>query len=200
MRIWLPRSRLTTGLLGIALLAGCSTDSPPQPAPASPTPPAAPAPSSEKLATTSVNAPDDLAQAPFDEPRQALVPEGWARMFTSDPQVVAATVSYITHVAPFYCLFGLGMTLSFASQGAGRMAAPFVAGITRLIVATVGGWFAVEVLGWGLSGVFTAIAVGMICFGSRTELYVPLPERWEPQVQIGQHVKGGIDVLLKEKK
>jgi Na+-driven multidrug efflux pump len=96
----------------------------------------------------------------------ALVPEGWARLFTSDPQVVAATVSYITHVAPFYCLFGLGMTLSFASQGAGRMTAPFVAGITRLIVATVGGWFAVEVLGWGLSGVFTAIAVGMVCFGS----------------------------------
>ena len=57
------------------------------------------------------------------------------------------------------------MTLSFASQGAGRMTAPFVAGITRLIVATVGGWFAVEILGWGLAGVFTAIAVGMICFG-----------------------------------
>src|SRR6266446_1176131 len=59
----------------------------------------------------------------------ALVPEGWARLFTSDPQVVAATVGYITHVAPFYCLFGLGMTLSFASQGAGRMTAPFFAGI-----------------------------------------------------------------------
>jgi Na+-driven multidrug efflux pump len=68
-------------------------------------------------------------------------------------------------VAPFYCLFGLGMTLSFASQGAGRMTAPFVAGITRLLVATVGGWFAVEILGWGLAGVFTAIAVGMVCFG-----------------------------------
>jgi Na+-driven multidrug efflux pump len=95
----------------------------------------------------------------------ALVPEGWARLFTNDPQVVAATVSYVTHVAPFYCLFGLGMTLSFASQGAGRMAAPFIAGITRLIVATVGGWFAVEILGWGLAGVFTAIAVGMVCFG-----------------------------------
>lgn len=77
MRIWLPRNRLTTGLLGIALLAGCSTDSPPQPSPASPTPPAAPAPSSAKLATTSVNAPGDLAREPFDEPRQALVPEGW---------------------------------------------------------------------------------------------------------------------------
>ena len=26
----------------------------------------------------------------------ALVPEGWARLFTNDPEVVAATVSYIT--------------------------------------------------------------------------------------------------------
>ncbi|TAJ33352.1 MAG: MATE family efflux transporter [Reyranella sp.] len=95
----------------------------------------------------------------------ALLPEGWARLFTNDPDVVAATVSYITRVAPFYCLFGVGMTLSFASQGAGRMKAPFAAGIARLLVATLGGWFAVEQLGWGLEGVFTAIAVGMIVFG-----------------------------------
>jgi putative MATE family efflux protein len=96
----------------------------------------------------------------------ALVPEGWARLFTNDPDVIAATVSYITHVAPFYCLFGVGMTLSFASQGANRMKAPFLAGITRLFVATVGGWLAVEVLGWGLAGVFTAVALGMITFGT----------------------------------
>ena len=96
----------------------------------------------------------------------ALLPEGWARLFTNDPDVVAATVSYITRVAPFYCLFGIGMTLSFASQGAGRMKAPFAAGIARLLVATLGGWFAVEQLGWGLNGVFTAIAVGMIVFGT----------------------------------
>ncbi len=96
----------------------------------------------------------------------AIVPEGWARLFTSDPQVIAATVAYITHVAPFYCLFGIGMTLSFASQGAGRMTAPFFAGIARLCIATVGGWFMIESLDWGLHGVFTAIAVGMIAFGS----------------------------------
>ncbi|WP_421997283.1 MATE family efflux transporter [Reyranella sp.] len=95
----------------------------------------------------------------------AFVPEGWARLFTDDPQVVAATVAYITRVAPFYCLFGLGMTLSFASQGAGRMTPPFVAGVARLLVATVGGWFAVEIMGWGLAGVFIAIAAGMIVFG-----------------------------------
>jgi putative MATE family efflux protein len=96
----------------------------------------------------------------------ALVPEGWARLFSSDPQVVATTVSYITHVAPFYCLFALGMTLSFASQGAGRMTAPFLAGLARLAVATVGGWCAVELLGWGLAGLFTAVAFGMVVFGS----------------------------------
>ncbi|MDP2372455.1 MATE family efflux transporter [Reyranella sp.] len=96
----------------------------------------------------------------------ALVPEGWAQLFTSDPEVIAATVAYITRVAPFYCLFGVGMTLSFASQGANRMVAPFLAGVTRLFVATLGGWFAIEILGWGLEGVFTAIAVGMVVFGA----------------------------------
>ena len=96
----------------------------------------------------------------------AIVPEGWARLFTNDPDVIAATVTYITRVAPFYCLFGVGMTLSFASQGANRMKPPFIAGLTRLFVATLGGWFAVEILGWGLAGVFTAVAVGMICFAT----------------------------------
>ena len=94
----------------------------------------------------------------------ALVPEGWARLFTDDPEVITATVAYITRVAPFNCLFGLGMTLSFASQGANRMTAPFLAGLARLFVATLGGWVTVEILGWGLPGVFTAIAAGMICF------------------------------------
>ncbi len=96
----------------------------------------------------------------------ALLPEGWSRLFPSDPPVIAATVGYITHVAPFYCLFGLGMTLSFASQGAGRMTAPFFAGIVRMAIATIGGWLAVERFGFGLEGVFTAIAVGMIAFGA----------------------------------
>lgn len=95
----------------------------------------------------------------------ALVPVGWAQLFTADVAVIDATVAYITRVAPFYCLFGLGMTLSFASQGAGRMTAPFVAGIARLLIATIGGWYATSVLGWGLPGVFVAIAAGMIAFG-----------------------------------
>ncbi|TWT15284.1 MATE family efflux transporter [Reyranella sp. CPCC 100927] len=94
----------------------------------------------------------------------ALLPETWSRLFTSDPPVIATSVSYITHVAPFFCLFGLGLTLHFASQGAGRMVVPFLASVARLVVATVGGWLAI-VWGMEIAGVFVAIAIGIIVYG-----------------------------------
>ncbi len=95
----------------------------------------------------------------------ALLPETWSQLFASDPAVVAASVACITRVAPFYCLFALGLTLNFAGQGAGRMAAPFSASILRMIAATAGGWFAVERMGLGLNGAFGAIAVGLAVYG-----------------------------------
>jgi Na+-driven multidrug efflux pump len=95
----------------------------------------------------------------------ALVPESWARLFASDPAVVAASVACLTRVAPVYCFLGLGLTLYFASQGAGRMAVPFSASIVRLLVATAGGWFAIEQMGLGLDGVFFAIAAATTVYG-----------------------------------
>jgi Na+-driven multidrug efflux pump len=95
----------------------------------------------------------------------ALLPEGWSRLFTSDPGVIAASVSYLTHVAPFYCLLGLGLALYFAGQGAGRMTVPVVAGLVRVAVATAGGWIAVAHMGAGLDGVFAAMAAGMAVYG-----------------------------------
>ncbi|MBN9086032.1 MAG: hypothetical protein J0J01_03905 [Reyranella sp.] len=95
----------------------------------------------------------------------ALMPETWSRLFASDPDVIAASVSCIVHVAPFYCLFGLGLTLNFASQGAGRMIVPVAASFARLAVAAGGGWFAAEKLGLGLGGVFVAIAVSLVVYG-----------------------------------
>ena len=95
----------------------------------------------------------------------ALLPETWARLFTAEPQVIAASVAYITRVAPFYCLFGLGLTLYFASQGAGRMMTPLVASLVRQGIVTVCGWLAVERLGLGLHGVFAALAAGMFVYG-----------------------------------
>ena len=95
----------------------------------------------------------------------ALVPEAWARLFATDAAVIQASVAYITRVAPFYCLFGLGLTLYFASQGAGRMAVPVFAASLRMVATVVGGWIAVEKLDLGLEGVFAAIAVGMAIYG-----------------------------------
>jgi putative MATE family efflux protein len=95
----------------------------------------------------------------------ALMPQTWARLFTQDAQVIAASVAYLTRVAPFYCLFGLGLTLYFASQGAGRMTTPLVASLVRQGVVSAGGWLAVEQLGRGLDSVFIVLATGMIFYG-----------------------------------
>ena len=96
----------------------------------------------------------------------ATFPELWVRLFTSDDMVVAASQSYIRHVAPFFCLFGLGLSLSFASQGAGRMTVPLLASFARMLTATAVGWVTVEHTALGLDGVFAAIALGMVVYGA----------------------------------
>jgi putative MATE family efflux protein len=95
----------------------------------------------------------------------ALWPQAWSRLFTTDSAVMMATTAYLTHVAPFYCLFGFGLAVYFASQGAGRMAVPVTASIARTIVATAGGYILVEHTTLALDGVFVAIAAGMFVYG-----------------------------------
>lgn len=95
----------------------------------------------------------------------AQFPEAWSRLFTSDDQVAAASISYIRHVAPFYCLFGLGISLNFASQGAGRMTTPLLASFARMITAMIAGWIVVEKTDFGLDGLFGAIALGIVVYG-----------------------------------
>jgi Na+-driven multidrug efflux pump len=46
----------------------------------------------------------------------ALLPESWSRLFTDDAAVLAASVAYLTRVSPFLFLYGLGLSLHFASQ------------------------------------------------------------------------------------
>jgi glucose/arabinose dehydrogenase len=71
MRAWLQRKAFgVVGVIGVVLLASCSSN----PAPAGDTAKAA---SEAGLAEVTVQVPDELAAAPFDEPRKALVPNGW---------------------------------------------------------------------------------------------------------------------------
>ena len=102
----------------------------------------------------------------------ALVPGLWLGLFTSDPAVVGAGSLYLRIVGPFYAFFGLGLALYFASQGAGRLMWPLVAGFVRLGVAAGGGYVATRMLGGGLGSLFVVIALALVTFGSSVALAV----------------------------
>lgn len=95
----------------------------------------------------------------------ACYPAGWMTLFSADAAVVAHGSQYLRIVGPFYGFFGVGMVLYFASQGAGRLAWPLVAGVSRLGVAGAGGWLAYE---WTreLPAVFAALGVALAVFGA----------------------------------
>jgi putative MATE family efflux protein len=96
----------------------------------------------------------------------ALFPEGWMHLFTREPAVVGAGAGYLVRVAPLYVFTGLGMALYFASQGAGRMAWPFVAGVARLVTVTLAGWYWTAVAHGSIEGLFWTVALGQVLFGS----------------------------------
>ena len=94
----------------------------------------------------------------------ALFPSAWIRIFSDDPAVHAAGGTYLRIVAPFYPLFGAGMALYFAAQGAGRVGLPILSGTARLVVVVAGG-LAIVAAGAPLPWLFAVIAGGMLVFG-----------------------------------
>ncbi len=94
----------------------------------------------------------------------ATFPKAWLSLFGSDPAMLDAGTRYLQAVGPTYGLFGLGMALYFASQGAGRLLWPLLANLTRLAIAGGGGWLALQWSG-NLSHVFFAQGLALIVFG-----------------------------------
>ncbi len=94
----------------------------------------------------------------------ALAPKAWLSLFDSDPAMIEAGSRYLHAVGPVYGLFGLGMALYFASQGAGRLLWPLLANFVRLIIAAGGGWLALRLTS-NLTDVFIALAIGLAAFG-----------------------------------
>jgi putative MATE family efflux protein len=94
----------------------------------------------------------------------ALFPAAWLSLFDTDPAMLDAGTRYLHRVGPVYGVFGLGMGLYFASQGAGRLLWPLLANMARLAIAAAGGWLALD-LGGGVSGVFLALALALVVFG-----------------------------------
>jgi putative MATE family efflux protein len=94
----------------------------------------------------------------------AVFPQAWLSLFGTDPQMIDAGSRYLHVVGPAYGLFGLGMALYFASQGAGRLLWPLLANMARLLIAAIGGWLALRWTG-SLTEVFIALSVALATFG-----------------------------------
>lgn len=94
----------------------------------------------------------------------AVAPALWMDRFSDDPAVRAFGTDYLRIVGACYGLFGLGLALFFASQGAGRMFWPLAGSVARLCVVALGGWLLVKVLHWPATAFFALIAVSFAIY------------------------------------
>jgi len=106
----------------------------------------------------------------------AIDPDLWGAIFTGDEQVLHYCRLYLRWVGPCFAFFGLGLTLYFASQGAGRMAGPVAAATLRLLLVAGAGSALVarDAPAWQL---FALSAAAMVLYGSSCALALRL-DRW----------------------
>ncbi len=95
----------------------------------------------------------------------AIWPEAWLNLFGDDPVMVATGKDYLRFVGPLYGFFGLGLALYFASQGAGKLLWPLLAGFARLVIAVGGGWLALTATG-SLTLVFAMLGAALASYGA----------------------------------
>ncbi len=95
----------------------------------------------------------------------AIAPALWMNLFTQDAAVREFGAAYLHIVGAFYGLYGLGLALFFASQGAGRMFWPLAGSLARLVIVALGGWACVHWLHTSASGLFVVVAVSLAAYG-----------------------------------
>ncbi|WP_246702500.1 MATE family efflux transporter [Starkeya sp. ORNL1] len=94
----------------------------------------------------------------------AIWPEAWLRLFETDPEVLATGTAYLRTVGPFFGFFGLGITLYFACQGAGRLGWPLLGGLLRVMTVLGGGWIVLQLTG-SLESFFAVYGIGLAAYG-----------------------------------
>jgi putative MATE family efflux protein len=94
----------------------------------------------------------------------AAFPTAWLSLFDTNPQMLEAGATYLRTVGPFYGMFGLALSLYFASQGAGRLLWPLLGTLMRLGIVALAGWLALRWTG-ELSHLFVAQSLGLIVSG-----------------------------------
>ena len=95
----------------------------------------------------------------------AIFPYGWLGLFGHDPRMLETGAAYLRAVGPAYGFFGLGLSLYFASQGAGRLLWPLLSGLCRMLIAVGGGGLALYFTG-SLQWLFGFLAVALVVYGA----------------------------------
>ncbi len=94
----------------------------------------------------------------------AIWPEFWINQFGKNPRMLETGISYLRYEGPIYGFFGLGLSLYFASRGAGRLSWPLLAGMLRMMIAVGGGWAALSATA-SLEWAFVALAMALVLYG-----------------------------------
>ena len=95
----------------------------------------------------------------------AIWPEAWLSLFSHDQEMQTTGIAYLRAVGPFYGFFGLGLSLYFASQGAGKLFWPLSAGMLRVIIAVGGAWYALHIHAAPI-WFFLALGIAMLAYGA----------------------------------
>jgi putative MATE family efflux protein len=95
----------------------------------------------------------------------ALAPWLWLDLFTTDAASWASGASYLVIVGPAFLFQGIGLSLYFASQGAGTVIWPVVATVLRFVVAVGFAWVGVRYYGQSLGYLYGCITAGMVIYG-----------------------------------
>jgi putative MATE family efflux protein len=111
-----------------------------------------------------------------------LAPDLWARMFTQDEVVLGFARQYLVTAGPAFAFFGLGLTLYFASQGAGQVIGPVLAGTARLVLVAGAGYVLAQNQGTADS-FYMLVAVAMVAYGVLTAAAIWLTP-WGPKSRV----------------
>lgn len=91
-------------------------------------------------------------------------PDLWAALFTGNEHVKSATHLYLRTAGWGFAPMGFGLAIYFASQGAGRMIGPVLAGTVRLLIVALGGLWLLSI-GAEESAFFVLVAAAMLAYG-----------------------------------
>lgn len=101
----------------------------------------------------------------------AATPRAWISIFTSDADLVRYASEYLSVAGPSHLFFGLGLALYYASQGAGHVTVPLLAGTIRLGVAAAGCWAASLYAGGSVLTAFLFVAASFVVYGASVGLW-----------------------------